>query len=254
MRNAALGPRLLRLATRGVDRFFDDGRIKLTNNDSERELRRVATGRKAWMFIGSDDHAQAAGNLLTLVASARLHKLDPEVCLRDLFRVVPHWPNGRYLELCPRDWATTRARLDPAQLEQELGADSTSRRRSRRSSRPRTERIAVVTRSRCHHPPSTGRTGLVHRIRGHDLIERQFLATRERGKLARLQSVCRVRSTPAARGPHRSYDQARLTRRARRPPRSARTPPGHARRRKAVALAVRRRRGHARATRCQPRA
>jgi transposase len=51
------------------------------------------------MFIGSDDHAQAAGNLLTLVASARLHKLDPEVYLRDLFRVLPHWPNGRYLEL-----------------------------------------------------------------------------------------------------------------------------------------------------------
>jgi len=73
------------------------------------------------MFIGSDDHAQAAGNLLTLVASARLHKLDPEVYLRDLFRVLPHWPNGRYLELCPRDWAATRARLDPVQLEQELG-------------------------------------------------------------------------------------------------------------------------------------
>lgn len=104
-----------------LTRFFDDGRLKLTNNDSERELRRVTTGRKAWMFIGSDDHAQAAGNLLTLVASARLHKLDPEVYLRDLFRVLPHWPNGRYLELCPRDWAATRARLDPAQLEQELG-------------------------------------------------------------------------------------------------------------------------------------
>jgi transposase len=104
-----------------LTRFFEDGRLKLTNNDSERELRRVATGRKAWMFIGSDDHAQAAGNLLTLVASARLHKLDPEVYLRDLFRVLPHWPNGRYLELCPRDWAATRARLDPAQLEQELG-------------------------------------------------------------------------------------------------------------------------------------
>jgi hypothetical protein len=104
-----------------LTRFFDDGRLKLTNNDSERELRRVATGRKAWMFIGSDDHAQAAGNLLTLVASARLHKLDPEVYLRDLFRVLPHWPNGRFLELCPRDWAATRARLDPAQLEQELG-------------------------------------------------------------------------------------------------------------------------------------
>jgi hypothetical protein len=104
-----------------LTRFFDDGRLKLTNNESERELRRVAVGRKAWLFIGSDDHAQAAGNLLTLVASARLHRLDPEAYLRDLFRVLPHWPRDRYLELAPRYWLATRARLDAAQLERELG-------------------------------------------------------------------------------------------------------------------------------------
>jgi hypothetical protein len=104
-----------------LTRFFDDGRLCLDNNASERELRRIAVGRKAWLFVGSDDHAQAAGNLLTLVASARLHRLDPEVYLRDLFRVLPHWPRERYLELAPRYWLDTRARLDPAQLDAELG-------------------------------------------------------------------------------------------------------------------------------------
>lgn len=105
-----------------LTRFYDDGRLRLDNNRSERELRRIAVGRKAWLFVGSDDHGQAAGNLLTLIASARLHRLDPEVYLRDLFRVLPHWPRGRFLELCPRDWLATRARLDPAELERELGA------------------------------------------------------------------------------------------------------------------------------------
>jgi transposase IS66-like protein len=62
-----------------------------------------------------------AGNLLTLVASARLHRLDPEAYLRDLFRVLPHWPRDRYLELAPRYWLATRTRLDAAQLERELG-------------------------------------------------------------------------------------------------------------------------------------
>ncbi len=102
-------------------RFFDDGRLKLTNNQSERELRRVATGRKAWLFVGSDDHGQASGNLLTLIASARLHQLDPEAYLRDLCRGLPHWSSGRHLELCPRDWRATRARLVPTELERELG-------------------------------------------------------------------------------------------------------------------------------------
>ena len=104
-----------------LTRFFDDGRLALTNNQSERELRRVAVGRKAWLFVGSDDHAQAAGNVMSLIASARLHRLDPEAYLRDLIRVVPHWPRDRYLELAPRYWLATRARLDATQLERELG-------------------------------------------------------------------------------------------------------------------------------------
>lgn len=104
-----------------LTRFFEDGRLKLTNNHSERELRRVATGRKAWLFCGSDDHAQAAGNLLTLIASARLHGLDPEQYLRDLFRALPQWPRDRYLELAPKYWAATRARMDAAQLAVEIG-------------------------------------------------------------------------------------------------------------------------------------
>jgi transposase len=103
-------------------RFYDDGRLRLDNNASERELRRIAVGRKAWLFVGSDDHAQAAGNLLTLIASARLHGLDPEAYLRDVFRVLPHWPRDRFLELCPRDWLATRARLDVAELDREFGA------------------------------------------------------------------------------------------------------------------------------------
>jgi transposase len=102
-------------------RFLDDGALEMTNNRSERELRRVAVGRKAWLFVGSDDHGQAAGNLLTLVASARLHKLDPEVYLRDVFRLIPHWPRDRYLELAPRYWRITRARLDRKELDREVG-------------------------------------------------------------------------------------------------------------------------------------
>lgn len=104
-----------------LTRFFDDGRLTLTDNQSERELRRIATGRKAWLFVGSDDHGQASGNMLSLIASARLHQLAPEACLRELFRVLPYWPRDRYLDLCPRDWRATCARLVAAELERELG-------------------------------------------------------------------------------------------------------------------------------------
>ena len=102
-------------------RVLEDGRLKLDNNRSERALRRIAVGRKAWLFVGSDDHGMAAGHLFSLIASARLHRLDPETYLRDLTRVLGQWPKDRYLELAPKYWAATRSRLDPAELEQEIG-------------------------------------------------------------------------------------------------------------------------------------
>ncbi|MFT3764788.1 MAG: transposase domain-containing protein [Minicystis sp.] len=71
--------------------------------------------------MGSDDHAQATANLFSLIASCKLHGLDPEAYLRDLFRVLPHWPRDRYLELAPRYWSETRARLDARELELPLG-------------------------------------------------------------------------------------------------------------------------------------
>jgi transposase/outer membrane murein-binding lipoprotein Lpp len=102
-------------------RFLEDGRLRMDNNHSEGEIKRIALGRKAWLFVGSDDHAASAGHLFSLIASARLHRLDPELYLRDLFRVLGHWPKDRYLELAPKYWAATRARLDPDQLFAEVG-------------------------------------------------------------------------------------------------------------------------------------
>ena len=103
-------------------RFLDDGRLPLTNNHSERALRApICAGRKAWLFFGSDDHAAAAANLFSLVVSCQLHGLDAETYLAEMIRVVPLWPRARYLELAPKYWAATRARLDPAELAHELG-------------------------------------------------------------------------------------------------------------------------------------
>ena len=92
-------------------RFLDDGRLALTNNRSESALRDIAIGRKNWMFFGSDDHASAAANLFSLVASAKLHGLDAEQYLAEIIHVLPQWPAKRHLELSPRDWSETRGRL-----------------------------------------------------------------------------------------------------------------------------------------------
>jgi transposase len=102
-------------------RFLDDGRLRLENNAAERALRQIAVGRKAWLFFGSGVHAQAAANLFSLIASCKLHGIDAETYLAEIIRIVPYWPRTRYLELAPKYWLRTRARLVEAELELPIG-------------------------------------------------------------------------------------------------------------------------------------
>ena len=102
-------------------RFLDDGRLNIDNNASERNIKMVALGRKAWLFVGSDDHGASTGHILSMIASARLHGLDAELYLREMIRVLCHWPRNRFIELAPKYWNATRARLDPLQLAAEHG-------------------------------------------------------------------------------------------------------------------------------------
>ncbi|MBE7453695.1 MAG: transposase [Kofleriaceae bacterium] len=92
-------------------------RHPLDNTRAERALRKIVVGRKNWLFYGTDTHAEAAASLFSLIATCRLHALDPFVYLDEVLRVLPSWPRERYLELAPQRWSTTRARLDPAELE-----------------------------------------------------------------------------------------------------------------------------------------
>lgn len=103
-------------------RVLEDANLPLDNTRSERALRKIVIGRKAWMFYGSDTHAEAAAAIFSIIASCRLHRLDPFTYLDETLRVLPYWPRERYLELSPRCWAATRARLRPEELAAALSA------------------------------------------------------------------------------------------------------------------------------------
>lgn len=90
-----------------LQRFLEDATIPLHNNESERQLRREAVGRKNWLFVGSDDGAQANATFTSLIASCQLHNVNPSLYLRDLFCVLPRWPHSRVLELAPANWNKT---------------------------------------------------------------------------------------------------------------------------------------------------
>lgn len=101
---------------------LDDVKLPLDNTRSERALRKIVVGRKAWMFYGSDTHAEAAAAIFSVIASCRLHRLDPFTYLDEILRVLPYWPRDRYLELAPKHWSRTRSRLNSEELEAAISA------------------------------------------------------------------------------------------------------------------------------------
>jgi hypothetical protein len=97
-------------------RYTEDGRFEIDNGRSERALRTIAVGRNNWLFAGSDKGGRTAAILYTLIRTAKLHGVDPEAYLRDLFRRLPTLPADRLHELTPMAWAdeAKRAAEPPA--------------------------------------------------------------------------------------------------------------------------------------------
>lgn len=94
----------------GLCRFLDDGRLPIHNNLSELNLRHEAVGRKNWLFVGSPDGAEANAIFVSLLASCRLHKVEPWSYLRDVLCLLSAWwPAHRMLELAPVSWSSTVA-------------------------------------------------------------------------------------------------------------------------------------------------
>jgi transposase len=84
--------------------FIDDGRICLTNNAAERALRGFALGRKAWLFAGSERGAAQAAAMVTLITTAKMNDVDPQVWLADVLARIADIPQNRLSELLPWNW------------------------------------------------------------------------------------------------------------------------------------------------------
>jgi hypothetical protein len=83
-----------------------------------RQARPGDSATRAWRAA----RASAAAAIFSIIASCRLHRLDLFTYLDEILRVLPYWPRERYLELSPKQWSATRARLRPEELAVPLSA------------------------------------------------------------------------------------------------------------------------------------
>lgn len=92
----------------GFTSFLNDGRICLTNNAAEREVRGIARGRKAWLFVGSDRGGERAAMMYSLIHTCRLNDVDPLAWLTDVLARIADLPQSRLHELLPWNWKALR--------------------------------------------------------------------------------------------------------------------------------------------------
>jgi transposase len=98
----------------GLGRFLEDGRIELDNNSVERAMRPVALGRKNYLFAAADSGGDRAAAIYTIVQTAKINDLDPEVYLRDtLARIDEGHPINQIAELMPWQMSSTTAPPPP---------------------------------------------------------------------------------------------------------------------------------------------
>jgi transposase len=91
---------------RALGRYLDDGAIEIDNSAAERALRVVALGRKNYLFAGSDAGGERAAAIYSLLGSAKLNHLDPELYLRHVLERIADHPVNRIYEFLPWNLAS----------------------------------------------------------------------------------------------------------------------------------------------------
>lgn len=84
--------------------YTTQGFLNIDNNAAERALKRVALGRKNWLFAGNDEAAANHAKLWTLIASADRHGIDPQRYLTSLLAKLPTTPTAELSQFLPDIW------------------------------------------------------------------------------------------------------------------------------------------------------
>jgi transposase len=88
-------------------RYTEAGFLAIDNNVAEREMKRIAVGRKNWLTIGSPRGGETAAVLFSFTSTCQRLGVEPWAYLRDVLTRLPTTPSGHIGELLPDRWQAT---------------------------------------------------------------------------------------------------------------------------------------------------
>jgi hypothetical protein len=93
-------------------RYTEAGFLAIDNNAVEREMKRIAIGRKNWLSIGSPRGGRTAAVLMSFTSMCQRLGVEPWAYLQDVLTRLPTAPAGQLGDLLPDHWQARR----PAQM------------------------------------------------------------------------------------------------------------------------------------------
>lgn len=84
--------------------YVTDGDLSIDNNVAERAMKHAVTGRINWLFFGSDRGGETWAVITSLLYTAKLHKLNPFLYLKDVLERIADTPISELEQFLPDVW------------------------------------------------------------------------------------------------------------------------------------------------------
>ena len=92
-------------------RYTEAGFLAIDNNVAEREMKRIAIGRKNWLFVGSANGGRTAAVLFSFTSTCHRLGVEPWAYLQDVLTRLPRTPTESLADLLPDRWQAARPKV-----------------------------------------------------------------------------------------------------------------------------------------------
>jgi hypothetical protein len=89
-------------------RYTEAGFLAIDNNAAEREMKRIAIGRKNWLTVGSPRGGETAAVLFSFTSTCQRLGVEPWAYLQDVLTRLPATPAEQAGDLLPDRWVGAR--------------------------------------------------------------------------------------------------------------------------------------------------
>src|SRR4029077_13649220 len=94
-------------------RYTEAGFLAIDNNVAEREMKRIAIGRKNYLFVGSPEGGETAALLIRFPSTCHRRGVEPWAYLQDVLTRLPTTTAAQLDDLLPDHWQAARVGATP---------------------------------------------------------------------------------------------------------------------------------------------